>query len=359
MTGVRGVAGPGVAAPSVTRRRVTAGLAALGAGLAAPRRARADLAGLEAAARKEGSVTWYVAQLDSETAEQLGRTFTRRHPGVMVEVIRTTGQVAFQRLSLDLKNNTPHCDVFSATDISHMPILKDRGALLSYTPEAASGMLPTFRAMADSGWWYPTNAGRWVLIRNKDRVTLDAAPKAWADLLDAKWKRQVSIAHPAFSGGMGVWTLAMKQTYGWEFFEKLAKNEPRVGRSTLDTVTLLSAAECLVGPTWAPGAYRMLDKGAPIAIDQPRDGVVVMVFPSAIPASAPHPNAAKLFLEWMLSEEYSRLTAADGSEPIHAGAAARPDQPPLSAQKVIAPTVAEIRKGIPEVVEQWRDTFGA
>jgi len=343
---------------NITRRQAVASIGMLATVGTLSRRAHADRQALEAAARQEASLTWYVAQQDTETAERFGRAFTAAHPGITVEVIRTTGQVAFQRLMLDIKNHTPHCDVFSATDISHMPILKDRGALMNYAPDAAADMVPAFKAMADPGWWYPTNAGRWVLIRNKDRVAAEAAPKAWTDLLDPKWKRQVSIAHPAFSGGMGVWTLAMKQTYGWEFFETLAKNEPRVGRSTLDTVTLLSAAECLVGPTWAPGAYRMLDKGAPIAIDQPRDGVVVMVFPSAIPASAPHPSAAKLFMEWMLSEEYSRLTAADGSEPLHAGAAARPDQPPLSSQKIIAPTVTEIRKGIPEVVEQWRDTLG-
>jgi spermidine/putrescine-binding protein len=79
----------------------------------------------------------------------------------------------------------------------------------------------------------------------------------------------------------------MRKLYGWQFFETLAKNNARVGRSTQDTVTLLSGGECLVGPTWAPGAYRDVDKGNPIAISQPGDGVVVMVFPSAIPPGAP------------------------------------------------------------------------
>ena len=101
-----------------------------------------------------------------------------------------------------------------------------------------------------------------------------------------------------------------------------------------------------------------MDKGNPIAITQPGDGVVVMVFPSAIPAGAPHPNAARLFMEWMLSEGYSKLIAADGSEPIRSDVAPRPDEPPLETQKVIALTVEEIRKGVPEVIEQWRDTLG-
>lgn len=342
----------------IIRRRAAIGLAALCATGALPRRARSDMNAMEAAARQEGRLTWYTAQLDTETAEAFGRTFSAAHPGITVEVIRTTGQVAFQRLMLDIKNGTPHCDVFSATDIAHMPILQERNALMPFAPENFAGMRPQFNAQSEAGWYYPTNAGRWALVRNRDKVPPSAAPKAWTDLLDPRWKGRVSVAHPAFSGGAGVWALAVKKLHGWAFFEALAKNDPRIGRSTLDTVTLLSAAECLVGPTWAPAAYRAMDKGAPIALDQPRDGVVLMTFPSAIPAGAPHPNAAKLFMEWLLSEAYSRLIAADGSEPIHAGVPPRADEPLLDSQNVLTLTVEEIRKGVPELVEQWRDTFG-
>src|SRR5277367_2955272 len=80
----------------------------------------------EAAARAEGTVTWYVAQVDSEGAEALGRRFTAAHPGITVAVIRTTGQVAYQRLLMELKNGAPQCDVLSTTDISQMLTLKQR-----------------------------------------------------------------------------------------------------------------------------------------------------------------------------------------------------------------------------------------
>jgi iron(III) transport system substrate-binding protein len=343
----------------LSRRAAATGLAGLAAAAALPRATCAETAALEQAARREASLTWYTAQLDTETAETFARAFTAAYPGITVSVVRTTGQVAFQRLMLDLKNDTPHCDIFSATDIAHMPILQERNALLHYTPPNFAGMRPQFQAQAGAGWYYPTNAGRWALIRNQPHVTPAEAPKSWTDLTDPHWKGRVSVAHPAFSGGAGVWALAVKQRHGWQFFEALAKNDPRIGRSTYDTVTLLGAAECLVGPTWAPGAYRAIDKGTPITVDQPRDGVVLMVFPSAIPARAPHPNAAKLFLNWMLSEDYSRRIVSDGSEPIHVGVKPRADEPPLESETVLSLTVDEIRKGVPELVEQWRDTFGA
>jgi len=104
---------------AITRRRLGAGVAATAATFASS--ARADLSNIEAAARSEGAVNWYVAQMSGEAAEAMGRRFTQRYPGVTVSVIRTTGQVAYGRLQQELKNNTPTCDVFSSTDISQYP----------------------------------------------------------------------------------------------------------------------------------------------------------------------------------------------------------------------------------------------
>ncbi len=340
------------------RRRLGAGALAAALMAGSTRDAWADLKTLEDAARKEGSLTWYTGQTDAETAEHLGKAFTQIHPGIRVDVIRTTGQVAYQRLLLDIKNKTPQCDVFSTTDISHMPILRERRQLSEYTPESASAMMPQFSALSDPGFSYVTNASRYFLIYNSQLVKPGDAPKNWPDLLDPRWKGQVATGHPAFSGCTGVWCVAMRKLYGWGYFETLAKNNPRIGRSAVDPVTLMTAGEVRVGLASANTTYRTIDKGNPIAINNPLDGVSLCVTPSAIPANAPHPNAAKLFMEWLMSARYSGMVATDGSEPLRADVPPRADEPPLSSLKVIPLTVAEIRKGIPEVVEAWRETFG-
>src|SRR6201985_1874918 len=113
------------------RRRLLGGFAALAA-TSAQAYAVGVTPELIEAARKEGSVTWYIAQVDTATAESMGRAFTARYPGVTVSVIRTTGQVAYERLLQDLKNGAPQCDVFSSTDISQYPALKSRNALANY-----------------------------------------------------------------------------------------------------------------------------------------------------------------------------------------------------------------------------------
>ncbi len=345
---------------TLSRRQAVSGLGSLGlTTIILPNDARADLKEMEVAARKEGSLTWYTAQIDAEKAERLGRAFTEAYPGVKVSTIRTTGQVAYQRLLLDIKNSTPQCDVFSTTDISHMPALKERKQLTNYMPESAAGLMPAFKELSDPGFSYVTNASRYFILYNTDKVKPQDAPRKWTDLLDPKWKGKVATGHPAFSGCTGVWALSLKKVYGWQFFEKLAKNNPRIGRSAIDPVTLMSAGEALLGPASANTAYPSMEKGNPLAVVHPEDGLVLCVTPSAIPANAPHPNAARLFMEFMLGDTYSSMLAQDGTEPIRVGVQPKSGVPLLATQKVIPLTVDEIRKGVPEVIEQWRDTFGS
>jgi ABC-type Fe3+ transport system substrate-binding protein len=73
---------------------------------------------------------------------------------------------------MDIKNHTPNCDVFSATDMSHLPILKEKGELAEYAPANATSLLPAFQSLSDPGWSYITNASRYFLIYNKDLANL-------------------------------------------------------------------------------------------------------------------------------------------------------------------------------------------
>ncbi|HEX3405351.1 MAG TPA: extracellular solute-binding protein [Acetobacteraceae bacterium] len=343
----------------ITRRFFTAGVAAIGATALMPRPARADLAAMQAAARQEGTLTWYIAQVDTETAERMGRAFSEKYPGIKVAVIRTTGQVAYERLLQDLKNNAPQCDVFSSTDIAQYPALKQRKALAEFTPQGAATLLPAFANLADPGLYYPASATSHLLVYHKQNVTQADAPKSWTDLLDPKWKGRVATGHPAFSGCTGIWVLALRKTYGWDYFEKLAKNNPRIGRSGNDPLTLINAGECLVGPAPTSTAFQNVDKGNPIQPVYPADGATLCVGPSAVMANAPHPNAARLFMEWLLSDDFSKLSVANHGDPVHPGLTLTSGQKPMDEVPLMQLSIAEIAKGVPEVIEQWRDTFGS
>ena len=342
----------------MTRRQ---NVAQMGAGIGAalmPGAARADLAPLYEAARREGGVTWYVAQMTGETAEWMGRRFTARYPGVTVTAIRTTGQVAYARLLQELKNNTPQCDVFSSTDIAQYPALKARGALARYSAESASGLAPAFDGLGDDGYYYPTTASVHALVYSTKSIKADNRPSRFTDLLDPQWKGRVAIAHPAFSGYFGQWVLAMRKLHGWAYFEQLAKNNPRIGRSGNDPIALIIAGECLIGTGPTSTAIQNERRGNPVTFAYPEDGAILNVGSSAVLTSAPHPNAGRLFLEWLLSRDYAEACAEWNLEPVRADAPPLQGTKPLRDIKLLTMTTAEIAKGIPEVIEQWRDTFG-
>jgi iron(III) transport system substrate-binding protein len=339
----------------ITRRVTVAGIAAA----STVRPARADLAALEEAARKEGSLTWYTAQMSGEAAEDIGRIFTRKYPAISVTLIRTTGQVAYQRVLQELKNRTPQCDVFCSTDNSHYPALKARGALAEYKPQNAGALAPQFVGLGDSSYYVPATASLQVMVYHTKNVKPEDVPRNWTDLIDPKWKGRVAVAHPAFSGYFGQWTVAMRKLYGWEFFEKLAKQNPRIGRSGNDPIAMLNAGESLIGTGPVSTSVQNIEKGNPIGFLYPKDGTLLCFGPASVMAAAPHPNAARLFLEWMLSEDYAKACVKWHLEPVRADAPQMEGTKRLSDINLIRLTEPEIAKGMPEVIESWRDTFGS
>ncbi len=323
----------------------------------APAAVRADMKALEEAARKEGELTWYTAHYTSEAAEELGAGFTRLY-GIKVNVVRTSAQVAYQRLLQDLKNNQILCDVFSSTDVGHYVRLKAEGKLEKYTPETASKILPEFQNFDPDGYYHTTSAGLVVITYNTTKVKPEEAPRKWTDLLDVKWKGKVSTGHPGFSGYVGTWVLMMKNLYGWSYFEHLEKNKPQIGRSISDTVTALNAGERQVAAGDNDSTLFSAARGNPLAVSYPSDGSVLIIAASAILKGTRHPNAAKLFMEYLDSVEVAKISAKHFVIPLRAEVSPAPGARPVSEIKTIRPSVAEIVKGMPDVIEQWRDTFG-
>ena len=150
----------------------------------------------------------------------------------------------------------------------------------------------------------------------------------------------------------------MRKHYGWRFFEKLEKNQPLVGRSINDAIPALNAGRRQVAAGAQGATLTSASHGAPLAITYPSDGSVLIVAPSAIMKEAKHPNAARLFMEYLYSVQAAKITARHFGIPLRPEIPVPPGARPVNEVKTIRLTVEEISEGIPEVIEQWRDTFG-
>jgi len=310
-------------------------------------------------AKKEGEVTWYTAHSNDTTAQALGRDFEAAFPGIKANAVRTTAQVAYQRLTQEQKAGAMQVDVFSSTDLGHYVALKEKSLLEKYAPENSTKVIEVYKNYDPDGYYTVTSAGLIAIGYNTAKLKEAEAPKNWPDLLDPKWKDKIALGHPGFSGYVGTWVVSLKKLYGWDFFEKLAKNNPQVGRSINDTVTMLNAGERIVAGSGPVGtAMESAGKGNPLAMTYPTDGSVLIIAPSGIPKGVKHPNAARLFMEYLLSVEASDIWVHHFNESMRPEVKAIGGAKSAADVKTIRPTVDEIVKGIPEVIRQWRDTFG-
>lgn len=342
-------------APDLSRRTVLCGAAT--ALLVSSWPVRADLRSIEADARREGQITWYVGSIDSRNAETAGQLFTARY-GVKVNVMRAASQIIFQRLAQDLAQGAANADVFSSVDIAHFLDLKRKGRLMLYRPEGTSQLFPVFQNMDPDGYFHATVASVIALAYNTQKVTAADAPKSWKDLLDPKWTDKLALGHPAYSGFAGTWAAQMFKLYGKSYFEQLAKLRPHVSRSLLDATTLLGSGERLVTASPISPLVESADKGNPIAIVYPSDGSLLVTTPSGIMKDAPHPNAARLFMEFLLGVEFNQVLVKARYETMRPDVKPLPGVKSIDQIKVILPTVDDQTKGIPAVAELWREIFG-
>ncbi len=350
---------------STRSRFVQMGVAALGAGAlagspfaASARRSGlndADVSKLYDAAKKEGNVVWWTGHYAQDAAERVRDAFKTKYPGIEVTFIRQTGQVLFQRLSQNLKSGVKEVDVFASTDEAHYPALKKQNALASFVPADLDKIASAYRQL-DPDETYQLGAYALMLFNYNPKKT--GAPKRWTDLLDPKYKGQLTTGHPGFSGFVGNWVLAMNDKYGWDnYFKKFAANDPKIGRSVFDATSDIVGGERVVGPGADSLAAERHASGSSIDIAFPEDDTIVVINPVAVLREAPHPNAARLFMNFYYSREYSKALLKSFVIPL------RTDVPSagnvhLERLKLYRTKVDRLSSGIPEVVAKWRETFG-
>ena len=316
-----------------------------------------DPAALLDAAKKEGTVSWYTGYYAQEVVDAVGKAFSEKYPGVKVEAVRNASQVVWQKLQQEQQAGLKVCDVFSSTDPSHFLQLKDDKRLIAYKPNGIDALLPSIRSVDADNTYFIGSIGIVLPCYNTKKVTADQAPKRWKDLLDQKWDKQISIGHPAASGFVGQWVMSMETEFGWTYMEQLNALHPKIGRSINDTVTDLVGGERQVaaGPLGQMLANK--SRGNPVDIVFPEDGAILVPSPSGVLKDAPHPNAGKLFQDFMTSKEYSQVLVKFSEVPIR-GDVPFSGIPPLDQIKVQQRTPQEIRDRLPGIIDRFQQTFG-
>src|ERR1700736_5243204 len=275
-----------------------AGAAALGIALsAAP--ARAEEFGspkLIAAAKAEGKMVLYTANY-AEVEQDIIKEFNKRFPEIKVEMVRAPGGQLITRVKTEAAAGKLIADVIDHSDRALMVDLVD--LFQDYAPPNAADYRPD--AMISPKLW-PRATLVWSIAYNSALVK--TPPKTWMDLTNPAYgNKQIGQVFAA-SGGT-TWTRIMfeRQVLGEDYWKKQAATNPVLYPSGAPMSDALVRGEIVMGPLLYNAVFPKKRDGAPIEILFAPEGAPVNPYASGVPKTAAHPNAAKLFLNWCLSEE--------------------------------------------------------
>jgi iron(III) transport system substrate-binding protein len=350
---------------TVSRREAIKLSAALGSALAMPGVLRAEpprptavTTDMIEAAGKEGLVVFYTA-MDIPLAEELAKAFERRYPGVKVRVKRSGAERIFQRIADERSLGLHEADVVCSTDEAHFVRWKRDGLLAPYVPQDVAQHFPSDAVDPDGMY---ASVFSWVspIAYNTQLIKPDGAPKAFADLLDDRWKGAIVKANPSYSGTILTATFELARDLGWSYFEKLARQDVTQVQSALEPPKLIATGKHAVQADGVDSELTLLkDTGAPVEIIYAAEGTPLITTPSAVFASAPQPNAARLFQSFLFSLEAQQFLVDRGAlHSFHALVKERPGRPPLSAIKLMRSDPGAVAAQSDDVKARYTQIFG-
>ena len=242
-------------------------------------------------------------------------------------------------------------DVVNSSDASHFLYWKQQKWLAAHLPPDAAKFDARYRD--PDNMYFTWRASLCVAGYNTNLVKDSEAPKSYADLLDPKWKGKMVKAHPGYSGTALTGTYAVTKVLGWDYLAKLSKQGVLQQQSTTATPKSLASGERAVMVDG--NEYNMfieIDRKSPVKIIYPAEGTPFVNSPSAIFADAPHPNAARVFENFIFTPAAQQLLVNEGgialrrrrSEGAGRPHAAEGHQAARRRSRGMLPQVAEIKK---------------
>jgi ABC-type Fe3+ transport system substrate-binding protein len=268
---------------------------------------RAADAALIAAARKEGKVVWYTTLIVNQVIRPLKTAFERQYPGIELQYARADESPTAAKILEEGVAGRVQADIFDG--ITSMVPLKRSRLLAAYVP-AAAGQYPA-ELKDPEGYWNALLLYVFAPGINTTLVPRDQAPTTYRDLLDPGWQGKMAWNPGSIAGAIGFVgniLMSMGEERGMEYLAALAGqrvvNVEASSRAILDQVI---AGEYAIGlMSFNHHTVISAQKGAPSAWLK-LESVPVALDAAGILRDAPHPNAARLLLEFLTSEDGQRV----------------------------------------------------
>lgn len=230
-----------------------------------------------------------------------------------VEAAKTTGLVN----RLIAEKEQPQADVFWNGEFAQTLLLKERGVLAPYSPEAVQDIPEAYRD--PQGYWTGFAGRARVIVVNTEQVEETEYPRSIHDLVAPRWSGQrVGLAYPLF-GTTATHAAALYAHWGperaREFFQEVQEADVRIVDGNSVVRDLVVKGDLLWGLTDTDDACTAISQGKPVAIVLPdQDALGTLIVPNTVGliADAPHPQAGKELIDYLLSPEIDQALIDSG-----------------------------------------------
>jgi iron(III) transport system substrate-binding protein len=306
----------------------------------------------QAAAKREGAVTWYTST-PVGTAQKIANMF-QAETGIKVELFRSGGSAVLRRFMQEIDARRVIADVMTISDPAEVITLIKRDLVVPFRPRHFDKIRDEVKD--PRGYHVAQRVNLVGIIARADKGV--SLPRNWTDLTDPKYKGLLVMPDPSYTAIQLMVIATLSRKYGWGFYEKLRANEIMIVQSHQQVSETLTRGERLIA---AEGAdqFAWLDRKAGHKIETiwPTDGAFAIGAPTVVIKGAPHPNAAKALAEFMIGDAVQKLLPGEGIYAGRSDVEPPPGNPPLAQIKLMPLDYERIEKEAKSLKTRFNEIY--
>lgn len=286
------------------------------------------------AAPKKQKLMVYTSMKESLIG-QIRDGFAKKYPNIQFDYYSAGAGKLMAKIAAERQSGRLAVDVLWTSEIPDFYQLKKQKMLVKYvSPEAKHVISPV---LDPEGEFIPARLGTLGIAYNTNKIK--TAPKTWQELFGPVYNDGFGIANPALSGTAMVSVAMLEETFGWEFFQKLRANGAKMGQGSGQVVddTASGDLKACIGVDYI--TIDKIKKGATLGFAYPKE-MLVVPSPVAILKGTKNMDAAKTFIDYLISKDGQTIIAGSYTIPV------RQDVPVAPGVGLVTPEEA-VKRAIP------------
>ena len=245
--------------------------------------------------------------LETDQLKAYTESFQKTNPNIDLKFVRDSTGVITAKVLAEKAN--PQADVILGVAASSIEIFKAEGMLAPYSPVGFSALVPRYSDSARPPSWIGQDVFAAVVCYNTVEGAKKGIPKpeTWADLTKPVYKGQITMPNPASSGtgyfDVSAWLQTMGEQGGWKYMDALHENIAQYTHSGSKPCRQAGAGEFVVGISFDYRGNDVKQKGAPVELVFPKEGLGWDIEASAIMKNTKKMDAAKKLMDWVATKE--------------------------------------------------------